>query len=741
MNEILLTGCAPTPLAHYLKALGVLKILSEQKDKNAKGCWTEDGFLLKTILAGDDLCDFFLEEYRPSPILAPWNGGSGFYYQEGKTTERDAETGKKKKTGLRDQATTATKTLDVIVSSKANRLQACVQIILALKQFLERFGFREAPKEEEKLAFIQHLRNVMDDRYLEALDSCVAITEDKLMFPPVFGSGGNDGHLDFTNNFYQQIHRLIDTETGQPTPASKIEIQNALFQKKMMGLSESAIGQFSPGHAGGPNNGNGFEGGGGINGWDYVLMIEGGLFFPSGVSRRLEHKDKAMLSFPFTVRATGSGAGNTALSDENDSRNEIWMPLWKNMVSLSELKFVFHEGRASLGRKNCRDGLDFAKAAALLGTDRGISSFQRFAFLKRSGKAYHATPLEKILVRNNPHAELITDLEKGGWLIRMRMAAREKGSDAATQKMVRLLENQMFDLANHPNRTVINGLISVVGHAALHQAIRRKLLEKNRNLPFLDSRWVKEADYGYPAFRIASALASIGTGESPSLRLHVFPLATNDEWSLQENGKTKLCTWSHAPLTTEICRIAERRLLASHQGKINFSLKGASPVNEAVIAEFLNHPEMDKAILELLPGLCLVRKHYPLPAGEKQEYMRTPLVYRLLKPFFCDHADLVEAGLLPEDVRLPLELSIIRYLSGNQVDRAITTAVRRLRVAGLEPPKALPDTGGVHGKRLLTALMIPVHTKTLQSMAAATFKTSRREVESSQKTLLISTED
>ena len=59
--------------------------MSEQKDPAAKGHWKDDVFHLVTNLDREALGRFFLEEYTPSPIVAPWNGGSGFY--EGDNTE------------------------------------------------------------------------------------------------------------------------------------------------------------------------------------------------------------------------------------------------------------------------------------------------------------------------------------------------------------------------------------------------------------------------------------------------------------------------------------------------------------------------------------------------------------------------------------------------------------------------------------------------------------------------------
>lgn len=41
-----LDGCAPVPLAHYLKALGILRLVAEQLDPAARGWWEGERFLL-----------------------------------------------------------------------------------------------------------------------------------------------------------------------------------------------------------------------------------------------------------------------------------------------------------------------------------------------------------------------------------------------------------------------------------------------------------------------------------------------------------------------------------------------------------------------------------------------------------------------------------------------------------------------------------------------------------------------
>lgn len=74
-----LTGCAPAPLAHYLKALGILRLVARQKDEAARGFWKDEHFCLITSLDRDALERFFLDEYEPTPFVSPWNKGSGFY--------------------------------------------------------------------------------------------------------------------------------------------------------------------------------------------------------------------------------------------------------------------------------------------------------------------------------------------------------------------------------------------------------------------------------------------------------------------------------------------------------------------------------------------------------------------------------------------------------------------------------------------------------------------------------------
>lgn len=78
-HTVVLEGCSPTPLASYLKALGVLRLVAEQADPEARGYWEAERFVIDSRLDAGVLARFLLEAWQPTPVLAPWNGGSGFY--------------------------------------------------------------------------------------------------------------------------------------------------------------------------------------------------------------------------------------------------------------------------------------------------------------------------------------------------------------------------------------------------------------------------------------------------------------------------------------------------------------------------------------------------------------------------------------------------------------------------------------------------------------------------------------
>jgi CRISPR-associated protein Csx17 len=76
MTRHLLSGLRPQPLASYLAGLGLIRVLGEQADRDATAAWTPDGLAITTRVRA--LARWLADEYKPMPVLSPWNGGSGF---------------------------------------------------------------------------------------------------------------------------------------------------------------------------------------------------------------------------------------------------------------------------------------------------------------------------------------------------------------------------------------------------------------------------------------------------------------------------------------------------------------------------------------------------------------------------------------------------------------------------------------------------------------------------------------
>jgi len=86
MQPLFLMGCRHDILGHYLKAIGLLRVLAlcadrEHRDPDAEGWWDVDQacFVLRSTKYPtiDALIEFFGRRYRPTPVFSAWNTGGG----------------------------------------------------------------------------------------------------------------------------------------------------------------------------------------------------------------------------------------------------------------------------------------------------------------------------------------------------------------------------------------------------------------------------------------------------------------------------------------------------------------------------------------------------------------------------------------------------------------------------------------------------------------------------------------
>lgn len=694
MNKILLQGCQSKPLAGYLKALGVLRIIAEQVDSKVLGAWTEQGFQIKTKLTREELASFFCERYIPTPVIAPWNGGSGFYPKDNK----DA--------------------LKAIVENKSTRFFEYQAAIATAQKSVSAESLSESPKVPEvKNRLLNHLRAELNEAALHWLDAALTLNGDKQKFPPLLGTGGNDGRLDFSNNFMQRLVSLI-SENGSATDTSANNLSQAMFDESAFYIKRNTIGQFSPMAAGSYNGSTGFDSNATASPWDFVLMIEGAMMFASAASRRLDSHAVGATSFPFSTRSIGAGSGATHVADESEARAELWLPLWRNWAGIFDLKQLFREGRVTLGRKSPRDGLEFARAVSQLGNTRGIEAYERYTFLMRSGKAYVATPIGRFVVPKSPRKNLLIELEKNRWLASFDAACRDKNAPARLRGLQAPLRDKMFALtqADDVDRSDrCQAILKQLGEIDRYSARSAVFRENVKPLKSLGEKWAIAANSDSVEYRIAAAIATLHVGGGEFTVRQLISPAVEGEW---QKGTSRDVCWQHPSATHCMNRALDRLSLRAFQAKDpdhGFSSKRGCDLE--AISQWLKGDCDDNEIHTLVPGLSLLGESWQDRATDESKHSSVPTAYSVLKLCFCGNSQLRANGLLPEGVSLPNPRPIIRYLHSGDVARAVKLATRSLRIVGLEVPAALHSD--LDPARLSAALLIPISDSSVKVLAIA----------------------
>lgn len=690
-----LHGCTPTVLAHYLKALGVLRLVATQADPAARGWWRDECFHLATTLDRDALLGFFANNYAPTPLVAPWNGGSGFYPKDNKTG------------------------ISAIQACQAKRLAPYRQAIEQAATSV--IGREESPKDEAKQALLAECRRAWRGPVLGWLDAAVVINEELTpAYPSLLGTGGNDGRLDFTNNFMQRLGELLDLSiTDAPAkPHSNGLVTAALFaDAPTPGLSGgAAIGQFLPGGAGGANSTSGFSGDSLVNPWDFVLMLEGSISFGAALSRRLRAGELPQAAAPFAIRNMAVGFGTAAPSEES-ARGEQWLPLWSHPAIYADLGALIAEGRCQQGSSPVRRPVEMARAIARHGTARGIDGFQRFAFLERNGQANLAIPLGRWTVTAKPHPHQSLADEAAGWIERLEQKARGDHAPASWQRSSRRCSEALLGICRDNQARRWHELFLALGSAERALALTHVQAREVglQPLPSLSCGWIEKVATGSATLRIALAIADqsgLTTAGRPdptdTVRHHWLPL---DGYRFADRSNTDVIPEVADPLDW-LSRLMRRRAVRESP----LTSQHGHTVGLHDLAGFLAGDVDVGEVFDLL-GPCLAvnrgevpRLEAPAPSSEDIGGLVT---YGLLRLATMPNG----LDLSGTTVAIPYDHCVMLALTSGALDRAVHLAARRLRSSGLRPFVDRTIGGAPLALRLAAALAMPLHRRDAARLA------------------------
>jgi len=662
---VVLAGCQTRPMGSYLKALGVFRILAGQADPKIRAAWSDVGFVVYSDLGLDGIVDFFETRYQPSLLFNPWGGRSGFYAGNSERAAREA--------------------LDAITASNDPRLSQARDAIGLVRSLLADLGVNDKPDDDDaKLELMRACRSRLPDHLLDWLDSVVVLTETGRRFPPLLGTGGNEGSGSYTSGFAQQLLEAIDPVTG---PA---RLHASLLGGNAPGVfGKQSPGHFDPGAVGGPNGSLGFDGPVATNPWDYVLTLEGTLCFAAAVTKKLGAATGGASAFPFTVRSASTGYGSSSRADEADARGEVWFPVWSRPASFREIGMLLSEGRADVGRRRARNGLDFARAVASLGVDRGVDGFERYGYLQRNGLSIMAVPLGYWSVADREPVTLLDDID--GWLDGFRRKAMSDRAPASIGRALRRIESVAMAVCRQPRPQAWQELVIALGQAdrAMARSGRRDADSPYRPTGRLTRRWLDHADDGSPEFRLAASLASVqavfksGRMILPAMRGHFLPLeSTLGSPTYTADRSSYDLTWIEGDLVGSLIATLLRRLQVG--AKENLDDAVVVPAAFATVADieaFIGGRVDDRRIAALAVGLgSLFEWRREAAATHRDDVAALPADHAILRTILYSRSI---PALMPKPRELPT--AIIRAALAGRLNVAIGDASRVLRAAGVTP--------------------------------------------------------
>jgi CRISPR-associated protein Csx17 len=674
-----LPGIRTEPLATYLAGLGLVRVLGDQADPHATAVWAADGLAVTTVV--EDIAAWLAASYVPTPVLSPWNSGSGFGAKD-------------KEPLVRLQA------LREHPSPRFAPFRQAITIAEAVVRDARLQGWAD-----DKKCLVLEFRNRCPEELLPWIDAAVVLAGDDPFFPPLLGTGGNDGRLDFSTNFHQSLLDVIDT------PRSGSMACDLLNGTESEQLANVPVGQFDPGSAGGPGSSKFGSAMTLVNPWGYVLLVEGALLFASSAVRRNQFA-AGRAAMPFTVFGSPDGSDSGAAGEE--SRGEVWAPLWSEDCTLSEIRQLFVEARASWRGRPARRAADFYAATRSLGVARGVKAFTRFGLQRRNGLAFAAVPLDRIDVRECASVRLAAQVED--W------ANRFSGGDAsaAVGEAARRFRKAHLEYVRDggPDRLAV----MLAELTSLELAVgRSRRAKENAPVPYAPpaSRFLEVlAHKQSPELRVAVGLASCASlgdhGADRFLRHLLLPIDVNGQW----RPSSVITGFGARPLPHVLADVLvwRCRTAADEPGAAQFRGVPTFRSGVSVPADDLHKfasGELDGKKLDLLLRACLALNwrnpgHGWSPVGPRLPATTLGLLQPLangLRPGTDARRDtqLPSVSGTGEEPELALNPDWATRLVAGQVTAVHAEAASKLRMAGWKAVPAPP----VHpdGTRIAAALV------------------------------------
>lgn len=657
-NRHVLDGCAPSPFSSYLKALGAFRVIARQKDGDIRGCWIKERFVLETSLTREGVVGFLLDEYVPSPVVGPWS------YNKYKKTLTHL--------GPLMEGPRFAPYRDAMDAIECTIREYCA-ILGITRDKVD----KSVKDKATKPLFLRMCRNTLPDAAVPWLDTVFVLTGNTVKFAPVLGTGGNDGNFDVPENFAKSLVSMLADKADH----SRSLLESALFGDATRLVPGSTFGH-NPDGTGGANFGMGFDGKSLSNPWEYILMVEGSMLFAGNIARRQSTStDKAV--FPFTTSA--ANVGYATASEGEEGHGEIWLPIWNAPANYGEIRHVFSEGRVQLNGRQAKTGVEFARAIASYGAERGISEFQQFCILKRNGKNHLTANVGRIMVSNEPATHLISEIDP--WYNQVVYQSRKRGAPTSLKRLVQNMDRAILQFCKYRKKSHMLDMLICIGRMSRYASDHGYVWM----LDSLSDEWLARSYDGTAEFRLAASVASIQPSKYVSaIRANLENVVRDKRgnWVRQQSAS---CVWNELDdLPRNMVRVLQRRGIdATINSEDAIPVRAAIPARTDDIAAFLEG-DLDTAKMGLLiPSLSLVRmdgKTYPWRDMAEGDDIPLPEAYVAIKMLYPPDAD----------DGIPFDMSVLNLLKAGRTNQAYERASQILHSHGHRPLRYSGRTGLAH---------------------------------------------
>ncbi len=712
MEPLYLHGCRHDVLGHYLKAIGLLRLLAKCADKDhcdpdAEGWWDFDKacFRLRSpkYPTREKLVEFFALYYRPTPVFAAWNKVPG--------SDADASG----KLGVRAD-------WDV-----ANRFS--VQVVSAED--------RKKPANRAKLIAVEALeayRDAAASGVTEAVDSIAAPFLKSKTEHPLFLSKGIAGrahlwrtHWEYLAAFqkhrdaYKKAIEKVTAHTGTAKLAKLREKVSAALQP-IADLLPFENGCASPAKGKGtpffPDAIKAYNIGSGwvtenypFNALDYILAVEGGFAMRGSVGRTLAANSRRFAAFPFVF-----DAGEELVDDANEVKgtsSALWFPLWDRPVTFAELSSFITDAQAQLPGKDARFSAEFMRALHSQGVDAGFMGWQEFRFKMKISRVpwittgvYVESAFRESATRLN---RALHPLDESQLLDQFEIKWKGGKADSKSPHPVRATINEAMETATcetTPHHCL--DLLIAVFHAcrqmAISESFRDTLPGKHarffRALPM--EQWnILLADLHQPEFRIARAVASIvGHMKQPDGKYSkalpmlgsLLPLKQGHGgcWFLPQKPEapSRQAVWTGTELCHDLAAVLERRYLDSLTDERPALVSSFGAPLEDVLA-FLRRELDDQLIARWIEALSLIgwklMKADDEPADGEWEPPAIQPEYAALRTLLELECEQRKEGDIKKR-RSQQPVSLLCQRSASMLPLAVTESLRWIGIWGVPNP-------------------------------------------------------